>query len=340
MRAAESTSTWNAGVVPIDSAFDRNRLDVGAVAAVDDEHRDRLARRRARSGTRCRRAAGRCRRAPMPRTFGSASVNCANETDADACGATVAVSRLESRGRRSSSVTGTSVERLVALVADAGGDGDALLAGERRAREGDRRHRRGSTVFGDGDRDGAERHALGEVHVLGPGPAGFWKSLISTASRALERRAAEDALGELQRRAVARRARRRPSRRRSPPRAARGPRSRACSPRRSCRTARAWRGRRRRGRGRRSRARVLRACVPVVAVAHARRLIEQDDEFARAAAGRRGDRALRGRTAARTPRRSARSPPRASAAGASGGCAAGAPTDRESAARTSATGTR
>ena len=40
------------------------------------------------------------------------------------------------------------------------------------------------------------------------------------------------------------------------------------------------------------RAASLRA-LPVIAVAHARRLIEQDDDLARAAGGRRGDRALR-----------------------------------------------
>ena len=111
MRDADVTSTWNAGVVPIASAFDEEQARVGAIAAVDDHERHRLARRehemegvvgRQRIGAGL--APSRARSAP-------ASVNCVNETDADACGATVACS-VSISWPSMVSVTGTSLQRL------------------------------------------------------------------------------------------------------------------------------------------------------------------------------------------------------------------------------------
>ena len=77
------------------------RLDARAHAVVHDERRDTgRARASARSGTCCRPAADRCRRAPCRGRSASASVNGANVTDADACGATVAVLGLQLVRRR------------------------------------------------------------------------------------------------------------------------------------------------------------------------------------------------------------------------------------------------
>jgi hypothetical protein len=66
--------------------------------------------------------------------------------------------------------------------------------------------------------------------------------------------------------------------------------------------------------------------LPAVAVAHARRVVEQDRQFAVAAGRCKGRHAAREEGPRERPQRSMRSPPRASAAGTSGGCAAGAPT--------------
>ena len=44
-RRPASTSTWNAGVVPIAERLRQIQARVGAIAAVDDQHRHRLARR-------------------------------------------------------------------------------------------------------------------------------------------------------------------------------------------------------------------------------------------------------------------------------------------------------
>ncbi len=79
--------------------------------------------------------------------------------------------------------------------------------------------------------------------------------------------------------------------------------------------------------------------LPAIAVAHAVRAIEEHDDFARAAAARGRRRPCAGRTDARTPARSAPAPPAAARAAASAGSAGAAPTDTESAAGTSATGT-
>ena len=69
------------------------------------------------------------------------------------------------------SVTGTSFERLVALVAEAGGHGEALLAGER----GPSRTRPTGTarfaVLGDATETVLIVMSVGEAHLLGPAPA-------------------------------------------------------------------------------------------------------------------------------------------------------------------------
>ena len=174
-----STSTWNDGVVPIDSALDRYRLDAGAIAAVDDQHRDRLRSATARSGTCCRPAADRCRRARRRARSASASVNCANDTDADACGATVDWLASRSRGRRSSSVTGTSLARLVALVGEAGGDRHALLARERRRARTRPTAPRGSRCLGRRPTTGVSVMPSGKCTSSEPLQPVFWKSLIS-----------------------------------------------------------------------------------------------------------------------------------------------------------------
>ena len=77
------------------SAFDRNRLASARSPLSTTSDRHRLARREDEVEGVVGRAADRCRRCTMPRTFGSASVNGANDTDADACGATVAALGLD-----------------------------------------------------------------------------------------------------------------------------------------------------------------------------------------------------------------------------------------------------
>ena len=167
-------------------------------------------------------------------------------------------------------------------------DRDALLARERRARSATD----GTRQFGRlerRDRHRRERHALGEVDLLLPLPAGLLEVADEDRFLARQRRAARGCSPRASapgRSACASDDDLR--RRRSRPRAA--PRSdvaRTVLLGVSCRTARASRGRRRRAPATTLRARLARA-LPVVAVAHAGRLIEQDDDLARAGRGGRG----------------------------------------------------
>ena len=264
----------------------------------------------------------------MPCTVGSASVNGANVTDADALARDVHRLRLD--------LVAVDLERhrhvgrrLGALVGDAGGDGDALLAGERRAREGDRRHREVRSPSA-ADRHRRQRHALGEVDVLGAAPAG----LLEVGD--------QDRFAPLQRRA--RRGCSRPAS--APGRSASRPTSTfaassAASSRPRSEVARMFSSALRLNStsvARSSapsesialRAASLRA-LPVIAVAHARRLIEQDDDLAAAAGGgerRRGalrEERPRERRDDQRDRRRAHQQQRTS-----GGSAAAAPTDTES----------
>ena len=271
---------------------DRQRLGqkqarIGAIAVVHDHERDRRARRQ----HEVERVVGRQRirsgahRAAHVRP---ASVNCVKDTEPEACAATVACSVWISWPSMVS-VTGTSFSGASPLLLR------PAVTVMRSWPENDgaaERHRRHGKVRGvrRSDRHGADRHAVGEAHFFRSAPAGVLEIADQHRLAALERRPAEDAFRELQRGAVARRARSHARRVDRAPRAACGPRWRACSLRRCARRARASRGRRRRGPAR-PRAPRPRA-IPVVAVAHARRLIEQDDDLARAAADRRGRGAL------------------------------------------------
>ena len=84
----------------------------------------------------------------------------------------------------------------------------------------------------------------------------------------------------------------------------------------------------------------LACALPVIAVAHAGRLIEQHDDLARAARRGHRQRALRDERPRERGDDQQDAPPPAAAAGASGGCCGAAPTDTGSAGGTSATETR
>ena len=121
----------------------------------------------------------------------------------------------------------------VALVAEPGRDRDALLARERRAREGDRRDRRGWRCSATRPTSGVSVMPSGKRASSEPLQPVFWKSLISTASRRLSGERLRMLSRQLQRRAVARGVRadlRRVDGRLEP---RRDPTSRACSLRRS-----------------------------------------------------------------------------------------------------------
>ena len=82
------TSIWNDGDVPIDSAFDRNRLasERSAASTISSETgalgvRTKWKVLSAISGSEPART--------LPRTFAADSVNGANATDADVCGSTL-----------------------------------------------------------------------------------------------------------------------------------------------------------------------------------------------------------------------------------------------------------
>ena len=256
----------------------------------------------------------------------SASVNGANDTEAELLARDGHRLRSQSRGRRSSSVRGRPLTGALAPVDEAGGDGDALLAGEAGAREADRRHREVRACL-RGDRHRREHRALREMDFFGAGPAGLLEVADQHRFLPLQRRRGSGCF----RRASA------PDRSGSRPTStfaasiagsSRGRSvvarmfssaflanstsvARSSPPSRVDRLAR----------------RVARA-LPVVAVAHARRLIEQHDDLARAAADARRASApcgMNGRANAATISSDRRR--RAAAAGTSGGCAAAAPTD-------------
>ena len=274
----------------------------------------------------------------MPRTFGRVSVNGVNDTDADACGATVARS-VSISWPSTDSVTGTSFSGASPLLLRPAVTRDALLARERRARERDRRDREIRRRRGDATDTVLSVMPSGKRASSEPLQPLCWKSLISTASRRLIGERLRMLSASFSAGTVARGAR--PDLGRVDGR---------LEPRSVRRRAHVLFGvageQHQRGAivGAESRARRLPRGLarlsPVIAVAHARRLIEQDDHLARAARRGGGHRALLEERPRERQRRSARSPPRAAAAAPSGGSAGGGPTDTECAARTSATGTR
>ena len=261
-----------------------------------------------------------------------------NVTDAAALAPTFDVLRLDRharrprarRGRRlSASRRGSRCRRSPSRAPGPEND----CARKRDGRHGDVRASRRR------DRAPASRVALGEVDVFGAGPAGALE--VADEDR-LAARAASSAAGCSRRASAPGRSassRRQLSRCRSP--TSSRPRSdgRAHAlfgvaaeedERRAIVAAERVDGLMRR---------VLRL-LPVIAVAHARRVVEQDHDLARAAdaAAAAAASCLRnGRANAEHDQQ--RAPRSASAAAPSGGSAAGAPTDTESSARTSATET-
>ena len=265
---------------------DRQRLReeqarVGAVASVDDGQRDRIARRedevedvvgRQRIGagadhpayvrSRERELREGHRRRRVGRHRGPLGLNL------------VAVDRQRHRNVR---------EQLVAFVAEAGSHGDPLLPRESGPSERHRGHREIHRARRR-HRHGADRHPLGEMHFFRSGPAGSLEVADEDRLPAFQRRPAQDALRKLQRGAIARRSG-------SHFRGVDG----AFEPPAVRRRAHVLFGISRKQRERRPVVRAhaadhaprrLTCFVPVVAVAHAGRLIEEDDDIARAAAHR------------------------------------------------------
>ena len=180
---------------------------------------------------------GRCRPCTTPRTAGSASVNGAKVTDADGVGATLTRLRFDlvavdlERDRHVARRVGAALVTPAVTVIRSWPENDA------RAKVTDGTDR---FVVLSVATESASASCLAEVHVLGAGPARLLEVGDEDRLAALQRRARQDALGQLQRRAVARRARRdacaRVERRLQPPAVGRGA---DMSPRRSGRTARA-----------------------------------------------------------------------------------------------------
>ena len=172
--------------------------------------------------------------------------------------------------------------RLAAVIRDAGGDGDALLVGERRALERDRRHRQ-IRRLGVADRDRRQDRSIRQADVVRPAPAAALKVGDQHDLAARKRRFRQDAARELERRTVVRGARGklRGSQRRLQPalvrcRAQRHVRRRSEEDERR---AIAAAERVRRVTRRRQRAR------PPIAIAHAVGPIDEDHDLARAARG-------------------------------------------------------
>ena len=176
----------------------------------------------------------------MPRTFGSASVNGAKRHRRRRVRRDVTRLRLDVAGRRSRASPATLSIGVGAVVRRRPAVTVTRSCPENvdRAKR-DRRHRHVATSRRRRPTPASASCLRGNATSSAPLQPVFWKSLISTASRRVQRRRAEDALGQLERGAVARRAGRRPWPRRSPPRGGRDRTWRACSLRRCGRRARA-----------------------------------------------------------------------------------------------------
>jgi len=257
-----------------------------AVTAVDDQYCDRLARRehevervvhleRVRTGAH----------AAMDRRLGQRK---GGERDRARCVG------VHGRGLRLERVpvnlerNGNGGGRGCALVRHAGRHGDALLVGERGARK---RHGGNGEVGGitRSDGNGRQRDGLAEMHVLGAGPSGLLKIGDQDRLAPLERRARQDALGQLQCGPVPSGAGR--HLRRAEGRLEASPIARGAHVLFGIAAEQHERGPVVGANRVDSRTRGVGGALPAVAVAHARRLVEQDDDLAAAAGG--GDRGRR-----------------------------------------------
>ena len=167
-------------------------------------------------------------------------MNCANDTEAERWRATVTGLRLDLDGRRSRASPVTSLTGALPLLTR-----PAVTVMRSWPEKVARANATDGTdrfdVSGLATDTGVQTVPSGKLHVLGAAPAGLLEVADEHRFPALERRRAQDAFGQLQRRTVARRAgadlggvdRRVEARA--------DPRWRACSPRRSWRTARASR---------------------------------------------------------------------------------------------------